>query len=641
MITAQLSRFDLPRRLCIFVSKHKPMKRFFFGLFFFFLFNISFAQNYWQQYAKYEMDVDVDVTNHTYHGKQRLTYVNRSPDTLHEFYYHLYWNAFRPGSAMYWHNHTRKDPDKRLEKLAKLKPDEIGRYTIRSLRQDGRDADYQITGTVMRVRLNKPLAPGDTTVFDMDYTVQIPKLIRRSGYDNAEGIALSMAQWYPKAAEYRPDGWHVRPFLGREFFGVWGDFDVRIHIDSRYTVAASGYLKNPNEVKTANFPPANRKKRRLRKGQKLTWHFVAPQVHDFSWAADSKYRHDTLRTDSGVVLHFYYVPSSKTVQRNWDSLKVYAARALAYYNKIIGPYPYRKYSIIQAGDGGMEYAMGTFILGKRKLGSLVGTTLHEMAHSWFQFVLATDENRYPWMDEGFTTFVSTMAMHDLWYKPRGEDKWITQGMLESYIPYAGSDYEEPASLFSDFYDSHAAYWVNAYDKGALFLAGIFHIAGPEAAFRFLQNYYRHWQFKHPGPADILREAERAAGMELDWYYDYWINGTKHIDYAIDTVEARGNKTLIRIRNRGTMPMPVDVAVKTGDGQLHIWHIPFFRTLHYRQGPLFIQPAEFHTLKPWYDGFPTYAFEIPLPKDRIRLIFLNPDMLAPDVDWQNNQWTPQP
>ena len=604
------------------------------------------AQAYWQQEVKYRMDVDMDVRNHRYHGHQLLAYTNHSPDTLTEVYYHLYWNAFQKGSAMYWHNHTRKDPDPRIERLADIKPGEEGRYFIHSLKQDGQPVGFDITETVMRVKLAHPLAPGQTTELEMDYDVQIPVLIRRSGRDNAEGIAYSMAQWYPKLAEYRPDGWHADPYLGREFFGVWGDFDVTIHIDRNYTVAATGYLQNPDEVKEADFPTDDlRKKRRKRlrikyfKQKKLTWHFVAPKVHDFSWAADPFYEHRVVEGPRGVELHFYYVPENKKIRQNWDSLMVYMPRAMAYYDRLVGPYPYRKYSFIQAGDGGMEYAMCTFISGKRKLGGLVGTSMHELAHSWFQFVIATDETRHPWMDEGFTTFVSHLAIHDLWYLPHGESKGIVEDNMSSYMQYVALGQEEPVSLFSDFYDSHLSYWVNAYDKGALFLAGYIQTAGMKALFRFLQNYYRDWQFKHPEPEDMLREAEKAAGMELDWYYNHWIDGIKHIDYAIDTVQVAGkDSTLIRLVKKGNMPMPLDVLVYTRSGKTYIWHVPYFRTLHYRREPLLIRPDGFETVKPWFDGFPDYALKIPVAYEDIKLILLNPDNMVPDIRYEDNVWT---
>jgi aminopeptidase N len=344
-----------------------------------------------------------------------------------------------------------------------------------------------------------------------------------------------------------------------------------------------------------------------------------------------------------VSLHFYYVPDSRKKIRNWDSLAVYMPRVMAYYNKRIGPYPYRKYSFIQAGDGGMEYAMCTFIMGNRPLGSLVGTSMHELAHSWFQFVIATDESRYPWMDEGFTTFISSLAMNEIWYKPRGESKNYIYDFIKSVKKLKESGADEPVSMYSDFYDSHAAYWTNAYDKGALFLGGLMLIGGEKRFWSFLHRYYAKWKFKHPEPADMLRTAEKSLDMELDWYYNHWIEGLKYPDYAVDTVVPQGDTTLIRIVRRGNMQVPVTISIFTQNG-IFLVRIPYVRTLHYlRENELDTTylPTDFkiHTMiaKPWRDGVPVYDLRIPLPNDKIFLVLIDNFRWFYDDRPLNNIW----
>jgi len=586
---------------------------------------------YWQQHVSYVMDIDMDTENHTYHGKQTATYTNHSPDTLHEIYYHLIWNVFKPNSSLYWHNKTRLDPDPRLLKLANLNPDEWGYYTIHSLRQNGKDVAYEITESILRVRLNEPLLPGESHVFEMDYTVRIPKLLRRSGYDNAEGIDFSMAQWYPKIAEYRPDGWHADPFLGREFFGVWGDFDVTIHIDKNYVVGGSGYLQNAGEIWQNK--DGEWKLKRTRK-KKRTWHFKAPNVHDFSWAADPEYVRETTEAE-GVELNFYYIPTEKNRQQ-WKVLQDYTAQTLAFFNQVIGPYPYKQYSVIQAGDGGMEYAMCTFITANRTQSSLVGVMIHELAHSWFQFVLATDETRHHWMDEGFTTFISTLA-HKVLYEKDTENKNYWTRLIETYVAYATGEDTEPMSLYADSYLSHMSYWVNAYDKGGAFLIHLINIAGFDKTMAFLKNYYQTWKFKHPEPEDMLRVAEKTTGMELDWFYNEWVESTHTVDYGVKKVEPSGDKTRIVIQKKGGMPVPVDVLVVSDDGNYHMYHIPYFRTLQYRTQPNFVEKERFTTLAPWYDGFPEYSFEVDVPADQINTVAVDPWFFTLDVAPGNNLW----
>jgi len=603
----------------------------FFILFLFLFTGIRAQENYWQQHVSYTMDIDMHAAEHTYDGYQKAVYTNNSPDTLHEIYYHLFWNVFKPNSSLYWHNETRKDPDDRLKKLQHLKPGEQGDYHIISLKQNGKDVPFEITEAILRVRLNEPLPPGATHTFEMQYRVKIPKLIRRSGYDNDEGIDFSMAQWYPKIAEYRPDGWHADPFLGREFFGVWGDFDVTVHIDKKYVVGGTGYLQNEDEIWERKDGQWQLKKTRKKK---RTWHFVAPQVHDFSWAADPEYVRETV-TAEGVQLQFYYLPTSKN-KKNWKTLQDYTAKTLAFYNRLIGPYPYKQYSVIQAGDGGMEYAMCTFITGNRSEPGLVGVTMHELAHSWFQFVLATDETRYPWMDEGFTTFISTMAQKVL-YEKDTENKNYWTNLIETYYGYMNSDDVEPMSLFSDSYLSHASYWVNAYDKGGAFLIHLINIAGFKSMLDFLKNYYARWQFKHPGPADMLRVAEKTTGMELDWFYNEWVESTHTVDYAVKEVGANGDKTRIVIEKKGGMPVPVDVLVIMKNNDYRMYHIPYFRTLQYRRTPNFVEPEKFTALRPWYDGFPEYTFEVPVPAEDVQTVVIDPWFFTLDIDPGNNAW----
>ena len=203
----------------------------------------------------------MDVKSYQYQGKQQLVYTNNSPDDLHKVYYHLYFNAFQPGSEMDIRLQNMPDPDGRMvnnlgtnenpkyeSRIAKLKPNEIGFIKVNSLTQDGKSVSYKTVGTILEVTLNKPIKSGEKTTFDMDFLGQVPVQVRRSGRNNKEGVALSMTQWFPKLAEYDFEGWHAHPYIGREFHGVWGNFDVKLTIDKDYTVGGSGYLQNPNEV---------------------------------------------------------------------------------------------------------------------------------------------------------------------------------------------------------------------------------------------------------------------------------------------------------------------------------------------------------------------------------------------------------
>jgi hypothetical protein len=428
---------------------------------------ISFAlaaQNnpcYWQQHVDYTMDVVMDVDTYRYTGEQKLIYTNNSPDTLHRVFYHMYFNAFQPGSEMDMRLQAIADPDDRMvaegeSRIAALNPEEIGYLKATSLRQDGITVSCQLEGTVLIVPLQKAIGPGEKSTFDMTFEGQVPLQIRRSGRNNAEGVALSMSQWYPKMAEYDFEGWHANSYIFREFHGVWGDFDVKLTLDREYVVGGSGYLQNPLEV-GHGYEPAGTKVRRA-KGKTLTWHFKAPMVHDFMWAADPDYRHDTLKMENGPMLHFFY-KNKPELEENWKNLQQKTAEAMEFFSKNIGPYPYEQYSVVQGGDGGMEYAMSTLITGEREFPSLVGVMVHELAHSWFQHALATDETQHEWMDEGFTTFISSLCMNTI-MEQSSENPF--EGSYLSYYNLVQSGKEQPQSTHADRYELNYAYGISAY-----------------------------------------------------------------------------------------------------------------------------------------------------------------------------------
>ncbi|NNL07999.1 MAG: M1 family peptidase, partial [Croceitalea sp.] len=252
------------------------------------------AQNntsYWQQHVDYTMEVNMNVENYQYDGTQKLVYTNNSPDTLNRVYYHLYYNAFQPNSEMDVRLKSIQDGDGRMldngnSRIETLKPNEIGYLHVKSLEQDGAPVVFNEEETILVVNLAKPILPGSKTTFTMNFEGQVPEQIRRSGRNSSEGVALSMSQWYPKLAEYDFEGWHPNPYIAREFHGVWGDFDVKITIDKDYTLGGTGYLQNPNEIGHGYQSPGTKVKT---KGKTLTWHFKAPMVHDFMWAADNEY----------------------------------------------------------------------------------------------------------------------------------------------------------------------------------------------------------------------------------------------------------------------------------------------------------------------------------------------------------------
>lgn len=586
------------------------------------------TDGYWQQQADYTMEIDMDVTSFQFNGTQNIVYTNNSPDVLDNVFYHLYFNAFQPGSEMDIRAQTISDPDRRLaqnvgtkenpiyeSRIAKLQAGEIGYINVKSLSQNGKPLNYDVVGTVLEVKLNQPIQPGAQVNFDMVFEGQVPIQIRRSGRNNKEGVALSMSQWYPKLAEYDDEGWHAYPYIAREFYSVWGNYDVKITIDKTYVLGGTGYLQNPNEIghgyETSEVKPS--------KKDKLTWHFIAPNVHDFAWAADPEYQHDTLLMKNGPTLHFLYKKTlDETYLDSWKKIQSKTVELFNYFNENVGMYPYKQYSIIQGGDGGMEYGMCTLMTGKRNFNSLLGTTAHEIAHSWFQFVLASNESKHEWMDEGFTNYIEDEALNIIKadYKENAQDK-----AYQRYIDYANSGLEQPLTTQADRYATNLAYSRSAYSKGAVFLKQLGYIIGEDNLGKTIKKYYNDFAFKHPKPLDVIRTAEKVSELELDWYLIDFTQTTNTIDYAVKNID----KKTVTLERIGLMPMPIDVTVTYKDGTTEDFYIP----LRQMRGE---KPTSATLLEDWAWVAPTYSFET---SKKITSVQIDPSGLMADINSEDN------
>ena len=592
--------------------------------------SLTYSQNYWQQSVNYKMEVDIDVKTFKYSGRQDLLYTNNSPDSLKKVFYHLYFNAFQPGSEMSVRVKTGKDKNTRFDTdIDSLRPDEIGYLKVLNLKQDGVTLKNELSETILEVLLSDPLGPGESTRLTLDFEGQVPKLVRRAGRNSAEGVALSMAQWYPKIAEYDYEGWNAEPYLGREFHGVWGDFDVTLTIDKKYIVAASGYLQNPDNVGHGY----SDSKGKAKKG-KLKWHFVAPKVHDFTWSADPDYVHDTFKGPNDVMLHFFYKDNAQ-YNENWKNLQPKTAELMRFYNQTIGEYPYKQYTVAQGGDGGMEYAMLTLITGNRNFDSLVGVTAHELAHSWFQHVLATNEMKYEWMDEGFTTYISTLAEDEVLNK---NNFFPLERSYNNYLYLALSGKEEPQQTNANRYEYNLAYELSAYSKGAVFLGQLGYVIGADKLAKTLKEYYRLHKFQHPLPNDFRRIAERVSGIQLKWYLTDWTQTIKTIDYGIKSVKGDETKTIIKIERIGSMPMPLEILVNFKDkpSEVHYIAIPLMRGE--KQNPY---KTKWTVHKDWPWAHTEYELIIDHPKSKIKDIFIDPSYYMADTNRDNNAYFNQP
>jgi len=656
------------------------MKPFYLLVFILLIHVISLGQpDRWQQRVKYIMNVDVDVNSNRLRGKQKIEYTNNSPDTLHRVFYHLYWNAFQSNSMMDVRSRELgkirigrgADWDTRVrDRIQYLSDNETGYQKIFSLRMNGIPQRFVMHETILEVQLSKPILPRSKVIFDMDYESQVPVQVRRAGRDAANGVRYSMSQWYPKMAEYDYNGWHPTPYVAREFYGVWGDFDVKISIDRSYILGGTGYLQNTAEI-GYGYENAGSKINRPA-SEKLTWHFVAPNVHDFMWAADPDYKHLTRKIPGGPTIHVLYnrdtaslfkefldLPDNErlkyadsrqyveTIDNKWKEVADAAVSVYPFIIKNFGAYPYQQYSFIQGGDGGMEYPMGTLLNGPG-----LGTVFHEWMHNWYQMLLGSNESLYAWMDEGFAEWATDLVETN--YRDQVVKKRLAgnapglrtfdsatkllprnhKAHYDGYFSLVRSGLEEPLSTHADHFNTHYAYGNASYSKGCVFIAQLGYITGESIRDKIMLEYYRQWRFRHPNADDFIRIAEKVSNMELDWYKEYWINSTKIIDYGIDSLWEEGGKSKIRLKKIGQLPMPIDILLEYSDGKKEMVYIPMY--LMFGRKPVEDRSIPRVEFEPWKWTHPYYTFEINRRLADLKIIEIDPTQRMADIERQNNR-----
>jgi Peptidase family M1 domain len=643
--------------------------------------------NRWQQRVKYSMDIDMDVAANRFSGKQKLQYSNNSPDTLYRVFYHLYWNAFQPNSMMDTRSrhlgtikiNGRPDWDGRVrDRILKLKENEIGYQKVKWVKISGIAQTLVQHETILEVKLAKPILPKTTVTLDMEFEAQVPLQVRRSGRDNPQtGVRYSMSQWYPKLCEYDYEGWHPTPYVAREFYGVWGDYEVKINIDQKYLVGGTGYLQNSASIGMGYQTAGTKTGAPV--GEKKTWHFIAPDVHDFMWAADPEYQHLTRTTADGVTIHVLYNKEEAVLRKQFDALPASqkskydndfnkfaeywdgqwkevadaAVVVLPFIEAMFGKYPYKQYSFIHGGDGGMEYPMGTLLAGPG-----LGTAFHEWMHTWYQMLLGTNESLYAWMDEGFTSYAETLVsayyesvknnkelrlenvpvdkraaqINDLLQAIRRQDPH--QGAYQGYKALAKSGLEEPLTTHADHYEANFAYGIASYSKGEIFIEQLGYIVGAATRDDILREYYRQWVFKHPNLNDFMQIAEKESNMKLDWYREYFVNTTKTIDYALDSLWEEGGVTKIRLLNKGKIPMPIDVQVTLKDGTSEMHYVPMYLMFGSKppEDPL-IKRKEY---LPWKWTHDTYIIETKTKPADISTLEIDPSQRMADINREDNK-----
>ena len=491
---------------------------------------------------------------------------------------------------------------------------------------------YVVNGTVMKVDLARPLPPKGRQVLEIGWSFPFGPNRNRMGIEEIDGgVTYEVAQWYPRLAVYDDvRGWNTEQYYGQgEFYLEYGSFDVSITVPTDMIVAATGVLRNPNEVLTAT------QRERLAKARTsagtvvirgadevsdpasrpptsygtFTWRFTADSVRDFAWAASRTFVWDAVGVNGGRTLAMSFYPPS--TQPLWKEATQYAKFAIENYSKTWAPYPYPTASNVRGIEGGMEYPMIVFC-NRPTPETLYSVTDHEFGHTWFPMVVGSNERRYPWMDEGLNEFINYYNWIERFKLPPEH-----RGSIRDYLAAATSGMERPIMTFADQQPGHFL-GPAAYDKPAIALRLLREVVvGPERFDPAFKEYFRRWAYKHPTPADFFRTIEDGVGEDLSWFWRGWFYTTAQLDQVVDSLtlaDSAGVESRIHLRNAGGIPMPVDLGLLMDDGSARRVRLP---------------------VEIWFGGN-RYTAVIPGP-GKVNSVVLDPDGVYPDVNRADNRW----
>ncbi len=580
---------------------------------------------YWQQRVDYRIDATLDPARNTVRGRETIHYVNRSPDALPYLWLYLEQNICAPSSVT---NRLNQPPLVFLNSAFDFSCEGFaGGITLDSARVAGRDAQRTIYGTTMRVDLARPLAPHDSVDLDFAWHFGVPP--QGAGRMGHDGPLYEIAQWYPRMAVYDDvRGWNHEPYIGAgEFYLEYGHFDVRLTVPAVDVVAATGQLRNAEQVLTAaqrqrlararssdtpvsiisREEAGNAARTRPTAAGTLTWHFTADSVRDFAFAAGPGFRWDASGYN-GILIETLYRPSAD----KWEEANRMARGAIQHFSEQWFRYPYSHATTVEGPIEGMEYPMLTFVPNSPTREEQQWVVAHEFGHEWFPMVVGSNERLYPWMDEGFNTFIDLgNAASYFAGTPYGDTVQLQPLHLHPQHAVAGE--EQP--LISKPVEVRDLFWVG-YQKPALMMRTLRQeVLGPARFDHAFRDYIRTWAFRHPTPADFFRLMRDDSGMELDWFWRGWVFTTARLDQAVDSVTPRqGGGSNVVLENRGTMVMPAELSLTYADGTSEVVRLP---------------------VEMWNLGS-RFTFRVPGSKT-VQRVEVDPRHVLPDVDRANNLW----
>jgi len=580
------------------------------------------GSRYWQQRADYQIQATLDPDSHELRGKETIHYVNRSPDALPYLWLFVEQNICGPTSI------TEKLDQPPLVFLGSVFDFSCkgfaGGLTLESVRVGLKEVKPAVYGTTMRIDLTRPLAPGAFVDLSIAWRFTVPEY--GAGRMGRDGALYEMGQWYPRMAVYDDvRGWNHDPYIGGgEFYLEYGRFDVSLTLPASYIVGATGVLGNPEQVLTAAQRARLARARtsseavaivtaeeaghadrtRPRTIGTLTWRFSADSVRDFAFGASPDFRWDASGY-KGTLINTLYRPSAP----EWEEANKMVRSGLQYYSEQWYPYPYPHMTSIEGPIEGMEYPMITFCPRSPAREDRQWVLAHELGHQWVPMIVGSNERLYPWMDEGFNTFIDLAnAAKYFAGTPYGDS--IEVHPLHLYADHAKPGREQPLILRP--VESKDLFWTG-YQKPALMMQTLrYEVLGKERFDRSFREYLRTWAFKHPAPADFFRLMRDVSGMDLDWFWRDWIYTTARLDQAVDSVATADGQQKVYLSNRGSMTLPLEMDLTYDDGSTERVTLP---------------------VEMWNLG-PRFAYRVRSAKP-VRKVTVDPRQTLPDTDRSNN------
>ncbi len=612
-------------------------------------------EGYWQQDVHYTIKARIDEKTDIIAGEERLEYWNNSPDELTFVFFHLYQNAFQPGSYYdnLQENNLRKQRYGRYESVAK--GTEIEKLTV-----DGQPVKTELDNTLLKVWLPKPLKPGEKVAFNIRFKTYFDgegNVRRRMKTFNAFGNKhYDGVHWYPRISVYdRKFGWTTDQHLGREFYGDFGTFDVELTFASNYVVGATGFLVNRDEVlpkdlrqklDISNFArkPWNSKPSTITlydSTQTKTWVYHAENVHDFAFTADPTYRIGESNWEGITTIALVQEPHAS----RWQNAAAYTADIIRVFSEDFGRYTYHKMIVADARDG-MEYPMLTLDGGGDP--GYRGLFVHEVGHNWFFGQVGNNETYRASLDEGFTQFLTAWGLAridgDTMVTGIPRSAYVRKFLKPSNTRYRNVYYgylrdaavykDPPLNTHSDGFHGalrHGGGYGHVYYKTATMLYNLQYVLGDELFLEAMQHYFSQWKIAHPYPEDFRNSIIRYTKADLNWFFDQWLETTKRIDYAVKKVRKgkEEDEYLITFERKGRMQMPLDFEVVGRDGKIHAFYIP--NTWFEKKTDATILPRWIG----WDKVQPSYEAKVTIPGG-LKEVIIDPSGRLADANQLNNR-----